>query len=66
MSDLPGLDLTALRRYLDEAAPSLLPGELSAELIAAQQDIADNLLRLQLIPRAVSVADAHWHFKLAG
>jgi sulfonate transport system substrate-binding protein len=39
---------------------------LTRELIAAQQDIADNLLRLQLIPRAVSVGDAHWHFKLAG
>jgi aliphatic sulfonates family ABC transporter substrate-binding protein len=36
------------------------------ELIAAQQDIADNLLRLRLIDRAVSVADAQWRLKLAG
>lgn len=31
---LPGLDLPALRSHLDEAAPDLLPGELSARLIA--------------------------------
>ena len=30
----PGLDLAALRGYLDSAAPELLPGRLSAELIA--------------------------------
>ncbi|QQS00679.1 MAG: phosphotransferase family protein [Austwickia sp.] len=32
--DLPGLDLAALRRHLDEHAPDVLPGELTASLIA--------------------------------
>lgn len=36
------------------------------DLIAAQQDIADNLFRLKIIDRAVSVADAQWKLKLAG
>ncbi len=38
---------------------------MSAELIAAQQDVADTLLRLHLIPRAVSVADAQWRLERA-
>ena len=33
-ADPPGLDLTALRRWLDGAAPSLLDGTLIGELIA--------------------------------
>lgn len=32
--DLPGLDLVALRAYLDAHAPEVLPGALSAELVA--------------------------------
>lgn len=32
--ELPGLDLAALRRCLDERAPDVLPGELTASLIA--------------------------------
>jgi aliphatic sulfonates family ABC transporter substrate-binding protein len=38
---------------------------LSAESIAAQQDIADTLLRLKLITRPVSVAAAQWRLALA-
>jgi aminoglycoside phosphotransferase (APT) family kinase protein len=34
VSDPPGLDLTALRGWLDDAAPSLLAGPLTAELVA--------------------------------
>ena len=34
VADLPGLDLDALRRHLDAHAPDLLPGDLSASLIA--------------------------------
>ena len=34
LSDPPGLDLAALRRWLDESAPGLLDGPLSAELVA--------------------------------
>ncbi|MGI8761587.1 MAG: phosphotransferase family protein [Jatrophihabitantaceae bacterium] len=34
MSDLPGLDLSALRSWLDEQEPGLRQGELSAEVIA--------------------------------
>jgi aliphatic sulfonates family ABC transporter substrate-binding protein len=33
---------------------------LTADVIAAQQEVADTLLRLRLIPRAVTVADAQW------
>ena len=33
-ADPPGLDLTALRQWLDGAVPSLLDGALSGELIA--------------------------------
>jgi aliphatic sulfonates family ABC transporter substrate-binding protein len=44
----------------------LTPIPVSAELITAQQDIADTLLRLRLIPRAVSIADAQWRLRLAG
>lgn len=32
--DPPGLDLAALRRWLDDAAPGLLDGELSAQVVA--------------------------------
>jgi len=39
---------------------------LDAETIAAQQAIADGLLRLRLISRPVSVADAQWPLQLAG
>jgi aliphatic sulfonates family ABC transporter substrate-binding protein len=39
---------------------------LDGELLAAQQDVADTLLRLRLIPHAVSVAEALWPLKLAG
>ena len=33
-ADPPGLDLAALRRWLDGVAPSLLDGALTGELIA--------------------------------
>jgi hypothetical protein len=35
-------------------------------LIAAQQVIADTLLRLHLIERPVTVADAQWSFAATG
>ena len=34
LSDSPGLDLGALRRWLEESAPGLLGGPLSADLVA--------------------------------
>jgi aliphatic sulfonates family ABC transporter substrate-binding protein len=55
----PGLGLSpralvaSLQRELDNLT-------VSDAQIAAQQYIADTLLRLQLIPRKVSVADAQW------
>ncbi|HET8939529.1 MAG TPA: glycine betaine ABC transporter substrate-binding protein [Polyangiales bacterium] len=55
----PGLGLSpralvaSLQRELDTLA-------VSDAQIAAQQHMADTLLRLQLIPRKVSVADAQW------
>jgi aliphatic sulfonates family ABC transporter substrate-binding protein len=61
----PGLGFSsqALVQSLDRAL-STVP--LTARQIAAQQDIADTLLRWRLIPRAVSVADAQWPLRLAG
>jgi sulfonate transport system substrate-binding protein len=58
-----GLSSQALAQSLDRALRTV---PLTAGQIAAQQDIADTLLRWRLIPRAVSVADAQWHLKLAG
>jgi sulfonate transport system substrate-binding protein len=40
-------------------------GPITPELIQNQQQIADTLHSLQLIPRAVSVADAQWRGRLA-
>jgi aminoglycoside phosphotransferase (APT) family kinase protein len=34
MTEIPGLDLPALRRYLDDAVPGLVKGELSGAVIA--------------------------------
>lgn len=47
-----------LRRY-----PATRP--LSPDLVASQQQIADTLHRLRLLPRPVRVAEASWH-RLAG
>ncbi|HEX2734679.1 MAG TPA: aliphatic sulfonate ABC transporter substrate-binding protein [Polyangiaceae bacterium] len=41
-------------------------GPLTSAQLAAQQEVADGLWRMQLIPRAVSVAEARWDLKLAG
>jgi aliphatic sulfonates family ABC transporter substrate-binding protein len=37
------------------------PAPLSSELLLGQQQIADTLHRMQLIPRAIRVAEAAWH-----
>ncbi|HTV19922.1 MAG TPA: aliphatic sulfonate ABC transporter substrate-binding protein [Polyangiaceae bacterium] len=42
------------------------PVPLSSELLLGQQQIADTLHRLQLIPRAIRVAEAQWQPRLAG
>jgi aliphatic sulfonates family ABC transporter substrate-binding protein len=42
------------------------PLPLSLELVLGQQQIADTLHRMQLIPRAIRVADAQWQPRLAG
>jgi aliphatic sulfonates family ABC transporter substrate-binding protein len=42
------------------------PAPLSSELILGQQQIADTLHRMQLIPRAIRVAEATWTPRLAG
>jgi len=55
----PSLGLSS-RALVASLERELTTSPLSAELIAAQQDIADTLLRLQLIPHAVTVADAQW------
>jgi sulfonate transport system substrate-binding protein len=55
----PGLGISP-RALMASLERELHTTPVSAELIAAQQDIADTLLRMDLIPRAVSVADAQW------
>jgi aliphatic sulfonates family ABC transporter substrate-binding protein len=42
------------------------PVPLSTELLLGQQQIADTLHRMQLIPRAIRVAEAQWQPLLAG
>jgi sulfonate transport system substrate-binding protein len=42
------------------------PVPLSSELLLGQQQIADTLHRMQLIPRAIRVAEAQWQPRLAG
>jgi aliphatic sulfonates family ABC transporter substrate-binding protein len=42
------------------------PVPLSTEILLGQQQIADTLHRLQLIPRAIRVAEAQWQPRLAG
>jgi sulfonate transport system substrate-binding protein len=55
----PSLGLSS-RALVASLQRELTTNPLSAESIAAQQDIADRLLRLQLITRSVTVADAQW------
>jgi aliphatic sulfonates family ABC transporter substrate-binding protein len=57
-----GLSARALMASLER---ELRTAPLSTELIEAQQVIADTLLRLQLITRPISVAEAQWHLALA-
>jgi len=61
----PGLGFSS-RALIASLDRELRPVPVSAELITAQQDVADTLLRMQLIPRAVSVLDAQWRFRKAG
>jgi aliphatic sulfonates family ABC transporter substrate-binding protein len=42
------------------------PVPLNSELLRGQQQIADTLHRLQLIPRPVRIAEAQWQPRLAG
>jgi aliphatic sulfonates family ABC transporter substrate-binding protein len=61
----PGLGLSS-RALVASLERELRPVPISGALLEAQQEVADTLLRLQLIPRHVSVAEAQWHMKLAG
>ncbi len=61
----PGLGFSS-RALVASLERELRPVPVSSALIDAQQEVADTLLRLQLIPRRVSVADAQWRMKLAG
>lgn len=58
-----GLSERALAASLDRELCSV---DVTQEQVAAQQHTADDLLRLRLIPRAVSVAAAQWRWQLAG
>jgi len=61
----PGLGFSS-RALVASLERELRPIPINPELVRAQQDVADTLLELHLIPRAVSVADAQWHLPLAG
>ncbi|HMJ10572.1 MAG TPA: aliphatic sulfonate ABC transporter substrate-binding protein, partial [Polyangiaceae bacterium] len=58
-----GVSELALSRHLRRST-SVRP--VTQDFVQEQQQIADTLHRLGLIPRAVSVADAHWSNRLAG
>ncbi|HEY0463242.1 MAG TPA: aliphatic sulfonate ABC transporter substrate-binding protein, partial [Polyangiaceae bacterium] len=61
----PGLGFSS-RALIASLDRELRPVPVSADLITAQQDVADTLLRMQLIPRAVSVVDAQWRLRPTG
>jgi aliphatic sulfonates family ABC transporter substrate-binding protein len=61
----PGLGFSS-RALIASLDRELRPVPVSAELINAQQDVADTLLRMQLIPRPVSVLDARWRLRPTG
>jgi aliphatic sulfonates family ABC transporter substrate-binding protein len=61
----PGLGFSS-RALIASLDRDLRPVQVSADLIDAQQDVADTLLRMQLIPRAVSVMDAQWRLLPTG
>ena len=42
------------------------PAPVSRELLVGQQQIADTLHRMQLIPHPIRVAEAQWQPRLAG
>jgi hypothetical protein len=50
----------------DARSLSSSPVPLSLEPLLGQQQIADTLHRMQLIPRAIRVAEAHWQPRMAG
>jgi aliphatic sulfonates family ABC transporter substrate-binding protein len=55
----PGLGLSA-HALVASLERDLAALPLTPDLIAAQQEVADTLFRLHMIPRAVTVADAQW------
>jgi sulfonate transport system substrate-binding protein len=61
----PGIGFSS-RALAASLERELRPVALSNTLLDAQQEVADTLLRLQLIPRHVSVADARWRMKPTG
>jgi hypothetical protein len=62
-----GLDKPrATVRLWVEVDGSSSPVPLSLEHLLGQQQIADTLHRMQLIPRAIRVAEAHWQPRMAG
>jgi len=61
----PGLGFSS-RALIASLDRDLRPVQISDDLIDAQQDVADTLLRMQLIPRPVSVIDAQWRLRPTG
>jgi sulfonate transport system substrate-binding protein len=61
----PELGFTA-RALLASFQRELEPIPVNAELLAAQQDVANTLYRLQVIQSPVNVSDAAWDLRLAG
>ena len=61
----PSLGLSS-RALVASLQRDLTTGPVSAELIADQQDVADTLLRFQLIERPVTVAGGQWSLAAGG
>lgn len=58
-ADFSGLTLATAYRFLERRPPSPV-GPLTAQIVDDQQRVADAFTRLQLLPRAIRVADVVW------
>jgi sulfonate transport system substrate-binding protein len=62
ISDFSGLSLATVHRFISRRPRSPV-GPISAQIVADQQRVADAFHALELIPRAVRVADIVWNPK---
>jgi sulfonate transport system substrate-binding protein len=57
-TEATGVDIEATRRFVDRSSYSIAP--VDADVIAAQQAVADRFFRFGLIPKHINVADIVW------